>query len=86
MEGEGEIGGRGVTDSFRGCSGTLGVVAGGGIVGGGDEPGTGSQPPGNPGRRVGDLERIAIESGWFALTGCGATGWGTKESAASDPM
>ena len=86
---EGEVGGREATNSFRGCSGTLGVAAGGGIVGGGDEPGAGSQPPGKPGRRVGDLERVAIESGGFALKGCGATGWGTRvvaESVASDPM
>ena len=45
---EGEIGGRMVTDSFRGCSGTLGVVAGGGIVGGGNVPGAGSHQPRAP--------------------------------------
>jgi len=57
------VGGCVVTSSFGGCSATLGVTAGGGILGGGDAPGAGSQPPGNPGRPVGDLERDAIESG-----------------------
>lgn len=57
------MGGRVVVDSFNGCSGTLGVAAGGGTTSGGDEPGAGSQPPGNPGRRVGDLARVAIELG-----------------------
>ena len=55
----------------------------------GDEPGAGSQAPGNPGRRVGDLERVAIESGGLALRGCGATGWGRRvaaEPVASDPV
>lgn len=56
------IGGRVVTNSFGGCSGTLGVTAVAGIVGAGNEPDAGSQPPGTPGRRVGDLERVAIES------------------------
>lgn len=60
---EGGIGERGVTNSFGGCSGTPDVIAGGGIVGGGDEPGAGSQPPGSPARRVGDLERVVTESG-----------------------
>lgn len=60
---EGGIGGRVVANPFGGCSGTPGVIAGDGIVGGEDEPGAGSQPPDNPARRVGDLERVATDSG-----------------------
>lgn len=59
-EGEGGIEGCVVVNSFEGRSGILGGAAGGGALYGGGE--LGFQPPGTLGR-VGDLERVAMESG-----------------------